>query len=263
MFQTSRGSRWSRASRDVVEYVERIIGIDIHTLEPSGRLVHGSRRIGLATYALACGFDTERIRDYAYLMRHDAAVSEKYYSIWIERRRSEMASADIFLAFDIESKNTVVDRDQQHNVDDSSRTYRPITLMTLSSFLRRSILTTVHASKEVSVPTSVDSGTQTIAIDILPFGSRFTTSGISDVNATNNVATDSCTIPVCAICGSRFSVMGPCGQSKHRMFGRYYLQCKICHGARPKMSVTKWFDSDYIPMAPSVSNRPRRKVEPA
>ena len=240
-FQTVQGSVWKRASQDVKEYTRTFLGIDPDKIEPTGRFVHGSRHIGLATYALAVNFDSERLRELAHLMRHSVAISEKYYSVWLDRNRNERASQNFSTTMGISEKEVETT---------PSPSYRPLSLRPPSSLIQHTmehaLLTEVsHHIHPTSTFTLRDASTQT---------------GNVTTVTTMVPLTDSCTLPICTQCKSSYSVFGPLGQSRHPMFGRYFTQCLTCDGRRPNKISTVWYDLGYTPAIPSQSHQPRNRA---
>jgi hypothetical protein len=242
-FQTAHGSMWKRASQDVKEYTRTFLGIDPDKIEPTGRFVHGSRHIGLATYALAVNFDSERLRELAHLMRHSVAISEKYYSVWLDRNRNERASQNFSATMGLATTETgdipVVD----------TPAYQPLTLRPPSRLIQHAMAQAfdTEISQHLHPPSVFalrDASTQT---------------GHVDCTSTPPL-TDSCTLPVCTECKAMYVVLGPLGQSRHPMFGRYFAQCLTCDGRRPNKISTMWYDLGYTPQTPSRSHRPRNQT---
>jgi hypothetical protein len=81
VFPNQKGGRWNNATGDVKRFLNRL-GIAPDKIDPSGRFVHGSRHIGLATFAVQVNFDQNKLRNFAILMRHSLNTSEKVYNIW-------------------------------------------------------------------------------------------------------------------------------------------------------------------------------------
>lgn len=240
VFQNRQGGKWTRASRDVKEYLRAKLSIEPDTIEPSGRFVHGTRHIGLATYALAVDFDSERMRNMAFLMRHTVAVSEKYYSIWLERSRNAKATQEFSEAMQL---------NQTQHEPDSDAKYVPTTLCEAPKLLKysigRDILSEHDGRISVESPFETrDASTQTGHMES------------ADTLIITNSISDSTTLPVCKTCMSTYSVLGPLGQTRHRMFGRYFAQCTGCHGRRPHRH-TVWYDEGYKPAIKSISQKPR------
>lgn len=241
-FQTKSGSVWKRASADVKEYTRLHLHIEPERIEPTGRFVHGSRHIGLATYALAVNFDSERLRELAHLMRHSVAVSEKYYSVWLDRNRNERAST---------SFARIMGLDQQDEETDGKTTpYRPLTLRPPSTIVRQQMVEVLarelaeyqHLPPEQTFELR-DASTQTGPDPVPP--------------QTKHHWTDSCTLPKCTTCTEAFVVLGPLGQSRHSHYGQYFAQCMRCHGKRPVMEHAVWYQLGYTPGVPSRSQQPR------
>ena len=241
-FQTAGGGYWVHASRDVKQYVKEHLLIDPNEIEPNGRFVHGSRHIGLATYALAVQFNSERLREFAHLIRHSVAVSEKYYSVWLERNRNERASKHFCDTMGLESIETPI------------VTYQPLTLRPPHTLIKSKMVRKFQ--EELGKTMFTDSPYQLCDAS--------TQTGPDDIpNTPVRHMSDSCTLPLCKVCHESFLVMGPLGQSRHKHFGRYFAQCVKCHGRRPDPSSVVWYPLGYIPSCSSVSQKPRniKKIE--
>lgn len=234
-FQTKHGHVWKRASHDVKEYTRTALGIDPDEIEPSGRFVHGSRHMGLATYALAVNFDSERLRELAHLMRHSVAVSEKYYSVWTDRKRNERASAHFAATMGIEAS-------------EAPAVYKPLVLRTPPPTILQPMLQALWQEMHPHLnPQST-------------FGMRDASTQTGDVAAPMaSWVTDSCTLPQCSTCRTTFVVLGPLGQRRHPKFGHYFAQCLQCDGRRPNSKNTVWYDLGYMPRQLSQSHRPRNQ----
>jgi hypothetical protein len=239
-FQTSGGGYWIHASRDVKQYVNDQLKIDPNEIEPNGRFVHGSRHIGLATYALAVQFNSERLREFAHLIRHSVAVSEKYYSVWLERNRNERASKNYRETMGLETE-------EDNDNSSSTLVYKPLSLRPPSTIIRTQMLRRLQT--ELGEKIFVES----------PYALRdaSTQTGPENDNQSKIYLSDSCTLPLCKQCEEPFSVLGPLGQSRHRRFGQYFAQCIKCNGRRPHKNTTIWYPIGYQPSCPSLSQIPR------
>jgi uncharacterized C2H2 Zn-finger protein len=91
VFLSKMGSRWAMASADIKGYVEEKLKVDPLKVEPGGRFVHGSRHIGLACFAVATGFDLEKLRCYTVLMRHSLSMAEQIYCPWVRLWQAKKA----------------------------------------------------------------------------------------------------------------------------------------------------------------------------
>lgn len=238
-FQSKGGGYWIHASRDVKDYVRDHLGIDPAKIEPNGRFVHGSRHIGLATYALAVQFNSERLREFAHLIRHSVAVSEKYYSVWLERNRNERATKHFVASMGVEKGTEFVE----------ASTYRPLTLRLPDVLVRTCMMRSFQ--EELGKTTLVES----------PFGLRDASTQTGVEHHCENLQpplSDSCTLPLCTLCQRPFLVFGPLGQTRHSKFGHYFAQCLNCDGRRP-CGNTVWYSKGYVPDTPSMSQKPRNR----
>jgi hypothetical protein len=240
-FQTSNGGYWVHASRDVKQYVKDHLNIDPNEIEPSGRFVHGSRHIGLATYALAVNFNSERLREFAHLIRHSVAVSEKYYSVWLERNRNERASKHYRETMGLKNEN-------EEKQDEQKVIYHPLVLRPPSSLIRSSMLRKFN--EELGKTMFIESPYQ-----LCDASTQTGPENMKEIVSVN--ISDSCTLPMCKQCHEPFVVLGPLGQTRHKHFGQYFAHCKKCDGRRPNTSTTIWYPLGYIPSCPSISQAPR------
>lgn len=248
-FQTRTGSQWVRASADIKQYMVEHLAIDPDKIESNGRFVHGSRHIGLATFALSVDFDTEALRNLALLMRHNTVTAEKYYSIWQTRVRNQRAMQQ-FTQCIINGENSE-EKTPTHPVP----RYQPLTVLPLPTYLTDCIHLTMKMgmSQLLSCPVTYftrDMGTQT--------GDCMGETDIQLVSVQE--LTSSTSLPICTQCRQTCVVFGPLGLSRHRMYGRYYAQCRACHGSRPtpqKTHQTYWYALGCKPPIASCSTCPR------
>jgi hypothetical protein len=221
----------------VKEYLFKTLGIDPDVIEPNGRFVHGSRHIGLAVYALANQFDTEALRDLAYLMRHTSATAERYYSLWTTRQQNERAA----LRF-----SRSVGQDREEATEEEETRYRPATLAQPNSSIRH-FLKTLFGSEKPAVGESLE-----------------TVGGLCDASTQTGeeektiVTREPRRSPLCQSCHSFTTVLGPIGLRRHLHFGCYYTQCTQCHGRRPG-KFSSFYSSGFTPPCRSHSNKPRKK----
>lgn len=94
VFPNRAGGRWNTATADVKEFLAGRLAIHPDKIDPSGRFIHGSRHIGLATFAARVNFDQQKLRNFAILMRHSLNTSEKVYNIWTHWWHTENAVVD-------------------------------------------------------------------------------------------------------------------------------------------------------------------------
>jgi len=95
VFQTRTGRQWCKASRDVKQYLMDQ-GMDVTQIEHSGRFVHGSRHIALATHAIQTGFDERKMESFSALLRTSLETVKKFYSPWWKLHHQKQALSDFF-----------------------------------------------------------------------------------------------------------------------------------------------------------------------
>ena len=240
-FQTNGGGYWIHASRDVKHYVKEHLHIDPNEIEPNGRFVHGTRHIGLATYALAVQFNSERLREFAHLIRHSVAVSEKYYSVWLERNRNERASKHFCETMGLEKADS-------RNLD-SVIIYKPLSIRPPQPLVRSKMIRKLQ--EELGKSMFLESPYE------LRDASTQTGPDHDDTKHPTLLLSDSCTLPICSSCQGSFMILGPLGRSRHVRFGCYYAQCVKCHGRRPHKQTVVWYPLGYHPSGPTLSQKPR------
>lgn len=248
VFRTKRGHRWIRASRDVKHFLTSI-GIDVETLEPSGRFVHGSRHIFLATYAIAVQFDVSKLQNISKLMRHHLATAEKYYNPWIDLYRSRVASQEFAQAFSL-TNDFAVEYVTPMKDGNISLYHINIPPSVLSIWM---ISDGEHENRTFfEIMISEEKGTQTdhtlLNEDCIP---------------EKSIDTIEKPVSSCVACNTTLDTYGPHRRQRDKAyFGRYFLQCTKCHpGGRPG-KYTTWLEHGYAPLNNSLSNKRKRVTAP-
>mgnify|MGYP006126748417 FL=1 len=246
VFRSQRGNRWSRPSRDLKSYLDTVLGIPVQEVDPTGRFIHGSRSIAMATFAIRVGFDQQKMHGFARLMRHSSTTNERFYSMWQHRALSNHA-IDVFadaMALGFNSVTAV------------PTNYTPVCLRfppgAIISQFRRGVavkgVTPCYGTRSI--------GTQTGSAEVVT----------SDIGSGRMQEVDvAATVPACRKCAN-FSLLlfGPFGSARRkRYFGRYYLACPTCNrstendGGRHVLHECLWYPLGYLPTCPSNSSRPR------
>jgi hypothetical protein len=245
VFCTRRGAKWTRPSRDLKQYMENILGIQVYEVDPTGRFIHGSRAIMMAVFALGVHFDQQKMHGFARLMRHSSTTNERFYSMWQNRALSNQA-IDVF--------SDVMGLDFTSTTQ-SPAMYQPIRLRDvppriLSAFLQGF----VPISNIVPCYGTCSVGTQTG--DEAP---TLPESALQEIDVSD-------TQPRCTSCGLfALELYGPFGSMRRKRYvGRYYLACPTCHrneDGRFVLQQCLWYPIGYIPIQKSNSSRPRNMLE--
>lgn len=247
VFLTKQGSLWKNASKHIKEYMKDHVGMDPCEIDPSGRFVHGSRHIVLATYALRVHFDELKLRNFALLMRHSIQTAMKFYNVWTDICRSRSAVRDFATVMelpDCKEMNTIETPNMVYSVLGRPR---GVIRSCMSQFLD-------HYNEPSFVPqyTVKDASTQT-------------TDGGEDVliaptpSPQKKVQHPNSSVPTCTVCQSPLALHGPCGNSRHKKFGHYFLQCVQCIPHKRITKHAKVYPLGYTPPehVKSVSSIPR------
>jgi hypothetical protein len=249
VFCSGRGAQWTRPSRDLKRYMEDILGISVHDIDPTGRFIHGSRSIMMAVFAVGVHFDQQKMHGFARLMRHSSTTNERFYSMWQQRALSNQ-SIDVFaqmMSLDFTSVTT------------TPMTYKPIQLQPIPArltavFLHGFDAYVTHANVIPCYGTR-SVGTQTGPAD----GCTVDDTVLPEIDIAE-------TQPRCKSCGIfSLQLYGPFGSIRRkRYFGRYYLACIACNKndeGRFDLQKCLWFPLGYQPEQVSKSNRPRNMKE--
>ena len=232
-FQSDQGCQWVKASRDIKAYLKEK-GLDPDRIEPSGRIIHGSRHIGLATFAVMCNFDRQLISDYTVLMRHSMATCERIYSPWLRIECAQRALRVISTTRKLNIPNAPTARLLciRQPCDAVYSVLTKLMQQEHSGMGPDRVLT--HYSK-------ADASTQTGP------------NGASD-------ATTSTEITVCIECGSSLILRGPYTIARdERYFGKLWTECVACSRRVDCNRKRKWCDLGKVPIGWSLENlsRPR------
>ena len=221
-FQSDHGHKWTRASRDLKVYLKKR-GIDPDRLEPSGRIIHGSRHIGLATFAVMCGFDSSKISDYTVLMRHSMSTCERVYSPWlrIERARRALDIISIARGFEVPEVAPQVKLLQLRRPAD-------VVIDRISEMMRKDHMKIcVHAG--IKIYSKVDAWTQTGGDDL-------------PQQKPNDQKKN------CEKCGGSLALYGPYAIARDlRYFGRLWAECSKCAVQVNNKRKRMWFEGGYVP----------------
>lgn len=249
VFCTRRGTKWTRPSRDLKQYIEQILGIPVQTVDPTGRFIHGSRSIMMAVFAIGVNFDQQKMHGFARLMRHSSTTNERFYSMWQQRALSNQ-SIDVFSSLmDLDFDSTTL----------SPSTYVPIRL--------RAVPSSVLAAFRAGFDASVSHANVTPCYSVCSVGTQTgpDTAHIEEERELDEIDIAE-TQPRCTTCGLfSLELYGPFGSMRRKRYvGRYYLACATCHRAEdgrfllPKCS---WYPLGYTPVQKSKSSRPRNMSE--
>ena len=248
VFCTRRGTQWTRPSRDLKTYLEQVLHIDVHTLDPTGRFIHGSRAIMMAVMAVGVQFDQQKMHGFARLLRHSSTTNERFYSMWQQRALSNQ-SIEVFAHL------VGLDRD----TTTPAPPYVPLSLCRVPAALAslvhqamclETLLPFVPCYETRSIGTQTGDETDSAQAPDEP------------VRASAQDLDVAATAPSCTSCGQWSLVLhGPCGAMRRKRYaGRYYLACPTCHtlpDGRFDLVRCRWYPLGYRPTQPSQSNRPR------
>ena len=257
VFCSSRGTQWARPSRDLKHYMEDVLGISVHDVDPTGRFIHGSRAIMMAVFAVRVDFDQQKMHGFARLLRHSSTTNERHYSMWQQKALSNQ-SIDVFA--------------RMMDLDFTSATmtpacYVPVTLQAVPARLTAVFLHGFeqhNREKGNVVPChgTCSVGTQTGAPDD-DGGDGDSTGAPGEGVLEIDVAA---TQPRCTTCGNfSLKLFGPFGSMRRKRYaGRYFLACPTCHrmdDGRFQLPRCRWYPLGFQPLQQSNSARPRNMLE--
>lgn len=225
VFVNRAGHQWLKASSDLKEYL-REAGFDPDRVDPSGRFVHGTRKIFLAVVGLVSDMDVNQMRRACVLMRSSLATAEEYYQVWSKMHGSRKA-----LEF---WREKVLGEDVMGNVNPK---YKPSILNRAPDFLELKFRTSYSFPGEKVHYRTRDVGTQTDgAVEVDEGGTQ-----------------------ICSSCNGELVLLGPVGDRESKYFARYFKQCVACSGKRPNKRRAIWLERDFEPSAgeKSASTKPR------
>lgn len=240
VFTTKSGAQWRQASKDIKAYLENTLKIPVTRLDPTGRFVHGARHIVLAAYALQVGFNHEKLQNFATLLRHSLDTSLRFYNVFSQIWRSKLAVLDFSKALGLS-----IDTETQ-----SSTVFAHATLGIPHALLRASAQQIKSGVKPDHIEYTVrDASTQTgVYKEAIPAQYTKQESMAQHPQSTK---------PKCKECGTKLSVHGPIGNSRHQGFGCYFLQCLTCNPSKRITKDARVYPLGVTPESISVSTRPR------
>ena len=247
VFVTKNGSKWTKASRDLKTYLNNVLHIPVDEIDPTGRFIHASRSIMMAAFAIHVDFNTNRMHEFARLMRHSSTTSEHYYSIWQQKYASENAIHTFSRVFE-------VDIHTEHTVLSTTKT-SPVGLAMPSSIIRHHYLCqSCDDDNRYNKYETRSVGTQT----------NDTMENVVSFEQKNKEIDIATTIPSCPSCKElTLDVYGPFGSKRRKWYyGRYYLACTKCHRdpldhTRFRLTECLWYPLGYTPKQKSKSTKPR------
>ena len=242
VFTNGAGGVWTDASKDVKTYIRQHLGIDTEEIEPSGRFVHCTRKMALASFSTKVRFDMGAVRNFAKLMRHSVATSEQYYCQWSE---TSLAQEGVRQWSSAMLGTPVV----QEDIDP----YTPGSLRVPPDFIDGWFRDTFVFVRPCSDYNRADATTQTDPVV-----------GMGSIDRAAPDSTDlhpEASIPICPDCSRVCSIMGPYGLRRDTArFARYFVQCGSCDGMRPTQR-TRWYPLGTTPPLPTSSSRPRNSEQ--
>jgi len=244
VFCTRRGTKWSRPSRDLKRYMEDVLHIPVHEVDPTGRFIHGSRSIMMAVFAIGVDFDQQKMHGFARLMRHSSTTNERFYSMWQQRALSNQ-SIDVFSALmglDFDSVSLTPAEYKPVRLRDVPPRMLSVFMMEFGTQITQSNVVPCYGTKSI--------GTQTGAEETVSPETALQEIDISD------------TQPCCRMCGLfSLELYGPFGSMRRKRYvGRYYLACSACHrneDGRFNLPMCLWYPLGYTPVQKSHSSKPR------
>ena len=262
VFVSKRGKTWTRASRNLKNYLVRL-GIQPDQIEESGRFLHGARKIALASFAIRVNFDIMKLRGLAKLMRHSIEVSERYYSTWMNMYLSQQATH----VWAEEMNGQVLTQDRPRYAPGRLNDPPPA----LISYLRPHVLE-LHTIRELPVPPvqethspPVPPAQETHGPPVPPVQETHSPpvppvpihQSVVGGTRTFAEAVPEKKVPNCATHNTCLSVHGPVGAKRAKTYGRYFLQCAVCfpdHRPRPN---SLYYPIGYTPPVESKNAKPR------
>jgi hypothetical protein len=250
VFLTKKGAKWNRPSRDLKKYIECVLQIPIDEIDPTGRFIHASRSIMMASFAIRVAFDHNRMHEFARLMRHSSTTNEQYYSIWQQKHASDRA---------IDTFSTVFNLDMNTYTPPPIPEKARVALRLPGSIIRHYCHHQENDNSDHVVPhyATRSIGTQTNSDTSSDPVVSISSSDLNEVDIAG-------TIPSCLSCKSMsLCVYGPFGAKRRKKYyGRYYLACHNCHKdpsdtTRFHLPSCLWYPIGYTPLQKSQSAKPR------
>jgi hypothetical protein len=251
VFCTRRGTKWVRPSRDLKRYIEEVLEIPVHQVDPTGRFIHGSRSIMMAVFAVGVNFDQQKMHGFARLMRHSSTTNERYYSMWQQRALSNQ-SIDVFsqlMGLDFTSTTVAPVAYQPVKLREVPARMRSVFVQGFGSDVSRSNVEPCYGTCSVGTQTGPSQSDECVDT-----GLRMYEMDVAD------------TVPRCTACGLfTLELYGPFGSMRRKRYvGRYYLACGTCHRndeGRFNLPQCLWYPLGYVPLQKSNSSRPRNMKE--
>ena len=237
VFQAKNGGLWRTASKDLKAFLG-VHGIDCSEICPNGRLIHGTRHLGLAVYSILANFDIEKIRNYSTLMRHQLLHVEHIYSPWLKMYQNKAAVQDMITLRQWPS-NPLTEKNSGFTIQAMQPPHHELKIA-----LAQLLQSTFAGLSELTEQGFQDASTQTADPEVEE----------SRVGELTNQPSDQ--MPVCAQCRKSFLVLGPVGLSRHKRYGQFYRQCGQCDGLAPG-SASQWYKLGTKPTIKSSSTKPR------
>jgi hypothetical protein len=258
VFVTKTGALWRDATKSVKEYFASHLHLDISNLDKSGRIVHGARRVCLASYALRCNFNEEKLQHMACLMRHSLETARTYYNPWIQLHRARMAARVFADVMDLPDKDDM-------GVDCLESTpFAKIGRMDSTAF--RILLDAFdqhYGSFTIDKPDRMVVQFRDASCQTSSPGGALAAKSISPKSA-NTVVPCTWIAEFCKVhTDTKQSLHGPCGNSRHAYFAHYFVQCDLCFQRKRINASSKILPLGWLPPAHviSKSSRPRNMGE--
>ena len=265
VFLSKMGAPWRNATKCVKSYFREELKLDINRLDPSGRIIHGARRVVLATYAIQCNFNEKKLQHMACLMRHSLETARTFYSPWVELYRARSAShafADVMNVPDkLDMQVSCLNSAPIEHIGQMNRFCYRVLQETFAEYAqtlnRQGIRIAMRPQKIRQCVQFKDVACQTTQD--------------SSIHYSKTAAHDKATISsswVAECCPKHQDVLlqlhGPCGNKRNRYFGHYFVQCVKCHpNKRLLPNVAKILPLSWSPPVhiKSVSSKPRNMKE--
>jgi hypothetical protein len=244
VFTTRTGKPWKRASRDIKHYVCTVLGIDTLLVDPTGRFIHGSRHVVLSSYALRVDFDHRLLQDFTTLMRHSIKTAEKYYNVWADWCRSNQAIANFSNAMGFKDCDDIKKVRSRDVITES--------LALPHALIRTLFRDSASVTNQKTVFTVRDVGTQTGV-----FAGLHLQADEKSCNSRSQHPGSS--VPDCTLCSRKLQLFGPCGNTRSRYVGHYFLQCETCLPSKRLHKSALILPSGWVPPEgiASRSSKPR------
>jgi len=262
VFVTKTGALWRDATKCVKAYFSSRLKLDITNLDKSGRIVHGARRVCLATYALRCNFNEEKLQHMACLMRHSLETARTYYNPWVNLHRGRAAAHVFAEVMDLPDKSDMA--------IECLESTQFVQLGRMDTVVYR-ILVDAFGSHYEDGPTATTRRLQPVVVQFRDNSTQTTTSKqyVSRPQDTNKTSGLSMVPPtwIAEYCDihtdTKHSLHGPCGNSRHAFFGHYFAQCLKCFPKKRITATSKILPLGWTPPkhVVSKSSRPRNMVE--